>query len=673
MRFGVVGVLWLVASVAHAQPERLPRDSDEPPAPPPMGWIGELTGPRSRAELDAPDGATRAAAAARLGRSGEAGRAVDALLARLDEEHDARVRAALLEALARRGDPRAVVPIAEHLTEWERADRELALRTIGVIGGERAIRVLVDWLAASDVGDEAMNGLVRIGAASLPHLIGALEIPISAVRAAIALGRIGDARATHPLVSRLRAALPPARVAMIRALGAIADERATPALVRMLSDSEPGTVAAALWALSRVAGAEHAQPVASLADRGTSEQRAAALTALVVMDPVAAAPRLEAVIVDPETSALLRAAAVEALLARPSAPLVPTLVALLETPQRLAAAEALSRVEGSTAAVALLEAARADPDRALDPALALALRRHAEELDSDLRLAIREHLRADPSPRGAVLSALARDGGIRPRVVAGLASPDPVDRASAGLAAQLLGDGLGSDRARITEALVSEPDPAAFRALALAALASRASVDPAQIDSRSWEPATAPEALWVTAANLDRAGPRVRRRARRAMRRALRSAQPRVRAGAAMALAIAHDTGAWRALVAALGDEHDAVRLAVARALEALAVPAASSAIAARARVERDDRVRRALVAVAASPGRRPPPPFRRGDAVLHVRISTAPGLSRGADLAVDVLLPDGRWLSTLALSSGEVLVPDLAEGEAEVQVRLDP
>jgi hypothetical protein len=37
----------------------------------------------------------------------------------------------------------------------------------------------------------------------------------------------------------------------------------------------------------------------------------------------------------------------------------------------------------------------------------------------------------------------------------------------------------------------------------------------------------------------------------------------------------------------------------------------------------------------------------------------------------VDVLLPDGRWLRTSALDGGEVLLPDLPAGEADVHVRL--
>jgi hypothetical protein len=37
----------------------------------------------------------------------------------------------------------------------------------------------------------------------------------------------------------------------------------------------------------------------------------------------------------------------------------------------------------------------------------------------------------------------------------------------------------------------------------------------------------------------------------------------------------------------------------------------------------------------------------------------------------VDVVLPDGRWLRTSALEGGELLLPDLPAGEADVSVRL--
>ncbi|HBQ10363.1 MAG TPA: MerR family transcriptional regulator, partial [Myxococcales bacterium] len=91
-------------------------------------------------------------------------RTVAALLEALDAEEDLRVRRALFEALARRGDEAAVESLAGHLSDWGREDRGAALATLGAIGGERSTRILVEWLGAADSGDAAAEALARIGA-----------------------------------------------------------------------------------------------------------------------------------------------------------------------------------------------------------------------------------------------------------------------------------------------------------------------------------------------------------------------------------------------------------------------------------------------------------------------------------------------------------------------------
>jgi len=349
------------------------------------------------------------------------------------------------------------------------------------------------------------------------------------------------------------------------------------------------------------------------------------------------------------------------------------LAGLLDDPEhRLAAAEALSRIEDAAGLPTLLERSRDAPDRDLDVALALAVRRHLATLPAAQARRVRVHLREDSTPRGLVLGALARDPASRPRVLAALTAPTPVARAQAALAAALLGDRSQALRDAVVGGLLRETDALAFRALASAALSIGARIDPARIDARWLQPSTAPEALWLTAANLRSAPRRVQRRARRAMRRALRAAQPRVRAGAAVALALARDRAAWRALAAALDDEAPRVRLAADRALGSLAVPEATPACASHARTEVVELVRAALADAAEAPGRRPRPAILRGDEVLYVRVSTAPGIARGPELAVDVMLDDGRWLRTVASRAGEVLIPDLPAGAAEVQPRLD-
>ena len=634
-------------------------------------WSAQLVGPHAIAELRSPQPETRVGAARVLAQRGEPRRAVSALLEALEAEEDARVRAALFDALARRGDAAAVPALASGLADWARDDRAAALRTLGAIGGEPAMRVLVEWLGTSDVGEDAVRALVRVGAPAVPHLLRALAVPAAAPRAAHALGEIGDARATPVLVGRLQGALPAARIAMIAALAAIGDERATRAVARFLSDPSPAVVAASLDALGTLGAPSVAAEIEALAERGPSEQRARALRALVTADPLLAAPVLTRAL-SPDAAPLLRTAAIASLLEHPSAPLTGVLGSLLDDPAHgQAAAEALSRVPDGHAVPLLLARAMSSGDRVFDAALALAVRRHESSLDSDLVHDARAHLASDPSPRGAVLAALAHDEAILPRLEAGLRAEEPRERAWAALGLQLLGATAPAVRRSLVEALGREREETAFRALALAALFVGAPVAPARIDARWWDAGTAPEVLWLTAANLDRAHERTRSRARRAMRRGLRAPQPRVRAGAAVALAMAGERSAWRPLVAALEDDHDTVRLAAARALATLAVEESVPAIAARERVERDRRVAEMLRTAAVAPAGRSWPPLDRGQDVLFARVVAAPGIE-APGLAVDVLLSDGRWLRAPTLVGGEVLVPDLASGEAEVQIGID-
>lgn len=626
-------------------------------------WSSRLAGPRARGELTHPDPDARIRAAAVLARVGEPRRSLSALLDALEVEEDLRVRPALMEALARRGDEAAVPRLAQQLGDAGREDRAVALRAIGAIGGESAIRVLIEWLGASDVGEEAAEALRWIGAPAVPHLLRALGAPPAAARAARVLGEIGDGRATPALVHALREGLPAVRVAAAEALGRLADERAAPALARALDDPNEPVATAALAAIGRVGGEAFAPAVARMAEEGEPARRALALEALIAMDPALAASSVERLLRDGD--APLQAAIAEAIVAQPGAALVPALSALAREPEHAAAAaEALSRVPsggGIDALLALPHEVRAVP-------LALAIRRHRATVEGGVLERARSVLVADGTLRGAVISALAGDASALSRLDAALSAEAPLDRASAALGIALLGSSGARDA--VERALVCEQDPRVFRALALAARSLHVGMDAARLHARLADPATAPEAFGLAVRAAGESTPQTRRRLRRTLRRGLRETDPRVRAGAAVALGEAGDRAAWRALVELLEDEHDAVRLAAARALASLGVSGARDAIAARERVERDAEVKRALRA-ALAPGAGPV--VLEGSEPLYVRIEAAPGPREQARelLEVDVLLPDGRWLRTFALAGGEVLLPRLPAGEAEVQVRL--
>ncbi|MFK7987065.1 MAG: HEAT repeat domain-containing protein [Sandaracinaceae bacterium] len=651
-RASLVVLVWLLAAStdpAHAQ------------------WSARLQGPRARAALGSADAEDRLEAARTLGEQGDARQSVRALLEALTSEEDARVRTALLHALAHRGDPSAVEGIAAFLPDAGLSARRVGIRALGSIGGDDAVRVLVEWLGAEDVTDEVVDALVRTGADAVPRLLRALPVQASSSAAARVLGRLGDTRAVAPIASALSDAPAITAIAMLDALGRLGDERAAPVVASMVSSASPDVVSAALGALRAIGGPDQAGLVATLADRGATPTRARALTTLIVLDPAAAAPRIRSLL-EPDAPAALRAAATEAMLEHPSAPLVPVLVQLASTAPDTsprAVFEALSRVRGTAAIDALLAQPESLPG--LNIALALAVRRGGPGPTTGRALA---RLRADRSSRGRVLSALARDVEVLPALVDGLSSLDSGERALTGLAIELLGQAAAPLGEELVEALLRETDAAAFSSLTEAALTLRVPLDPARLDARWWSPDTAPEALSLSAQNLARTRPRTRQRLQRVMRRSLRAAEPRVRAAAALALAQSRETSAWRALTAALDDEHDDVRFAVGRALGVLAVEEARPLLAARARIESDPRVRDVLT-VAGRPGR---PPRARGVGVevLYLRVATAPGLHTPRGVAVDVVLPDGRWQRRRALPGGEFLLADLPSGEAEVQVRLE-
>lgn len=659
MRLGAFAALgtWLLCVAVSAQ------------APEPRRWTGHLVGPAARVALRHPDVDVRAAAARELARRGEPRRTVAALLEALDVEEDLRVRRALFEALARRGDEAAVESLAGHLSDWGREDRGAALATLGAIGGERSTRILVEWLGAADSGDAAAEALARVGAPAVPHLIRALGTPVAAAQAAHTLGAIGDARATAPLVRGLQGAPPVQRVAIVAALGTLRDERAAAALVALLEDPAPAVVAAALDALGALGQPAHAPAIRALAERGPSEQRASALGAWIRIAPEEAAPAVSALLIADDTPALLRRVAIDGVLRTPDAAFAPVLISLLDGATRDAAADALARLPEGAGVGPLLTRAETATDGGFDLPLSLAIRRHEASITPSMVRRARGHLRARSGVRGATIAALGGDASVLDRLAAGLASAEAEERAHAALGVQLLGAAASELAPTLARRLPGERDPTAFRAMALAALAVGARVDPARIDARWWDAATAPEALWLTAAALDEAAPRTRRRARRAMRRALRAPRPRVRAGAALALARAGESSAWRALVAALEDENPSVRLAAARALGSLHVPEAAESARSRARVEPNEAVRAALYE--ATGEGRATPTYVTGEELLYVRVVTAPGLAPRQTLVVDVMLPDGRWLRVPALGDGAVLVPDLPHGVAEVDVRL--
>lgn len=132
---------------------------------------------------------------------------------------------------------------------------------------------------AAPASAERMQRVVELGtagsSAALPELVAALQDPDGNVRrlAASALGKIGNADATAPLLALLeREAKPQVRLYAVSALGNIGDAQARPALERIAADQEERdyTRRGAQNALSRIGGnraTSAADPVADFLAR----------------------------------------------------------------------------------------------------------------------------------------------------------------------------------------------------------------------------------------------------------------------------------------------------------------------------------------------------------------------------------------------------------------------
>jgi HEAT repeat protein len=180
-------------------------------------------------------------------------RAVPALAAELTR---GRVRRDLVvDALAKIGDPSALVPLLSLLDEPDAALRKKALAAVGPILDARAGDVLVKAL-----GDKDQD--IRVTAAGY-------------------LGELGLKQAVPALLALVGDDTPqPVRFAAIRALGLIGDARATPRLVELVAKSDLDVRLEAADALSYLKDPSSIEPLLALVKDKTSPARRAAVAAL---------------------------------------------------------------------------------------------------------------------------------------------------------------------------------------------------------------------------------------------------------------------------------------------------------------------------------------------------------------------------------------------------------
>lgn len=635
-----------------------------------QSWLGRLSGPHARSQLRHPEADLRRAAAERLGFYGAARPSVDALLRALRAgEQDARVRAAILAALARRAAPVSAEPVAALLARSGQPDAEGLMHVLGAVGTPAAAAELARWLGSAEVGDAAVDALVAMGPAALPYVLRALRASDAALpRAARALGRLGDARASVELSSRLARAAPEARVPLLQALGELRDVRTVPAVLRYLEDPSTDVVVAAVDALAAIGDRGAEGRLGPLSQHASVRVRAHALRAWLRLAPERAAARAGALLAREDTPGGLVAAIMEAVYDQPNAHGIGMLSYLCGQPeQRAAAADALARVPRGRGVRALLEGRCGRADRHIRVALARGLRRHRGVLGPGTVGDGIELLRRRKGPFGWVLRALAGDRSVAAQVGARLQAASGEELLALTIASVAL-PAVGAQPAnrRALAARLENPLPDAdFRAIAQSMVTLGIAVEPRRALAYLRRAATAPEALALVAPSLGRASERLRTRLRRAMRRGLRDADPRVRAAAALALARAGERAAASSLARALDDSRPAVRLAAARALHVLG--GARGRIVARYGLEREPAVRSALGA-AMRPTDRPPPVYVRGAACAIRRVEGAAERSR----PVDLRLPDGRWLRTSTFSNGYVVLPDVPERGLEVRTSAD-
>ncbi len=409
---------WLLVGVVGGR-GRVVR-ADEPA---PRAWTAVLGVSRARATLlgeGVADEPARIAAATLLAQVPEGASPEPTLRAALAREQAPRVREALLVALARCARPESVVALALIAERGDPVERGLAARALAGLGNDAALRALVRGLAGPDASTVFAPMLVRVGPVVVPKLLRALADPPAAVAAAQALGALGDARATAPLVALLDSPREADRIAGLEALAALGDARAADAVAARVGDAAPEVVLAALGALAVLGDASHVAVLEARLRSGRAEERRAALAALVAADPRAGAAAISAVLTDADP-ALLGAARVLLLAATHPrfAPLLEARVAVDAQPESVAAAlGALAGGAGVPTLTRLALRARPGLQRTVAGALAVALRTWGADLDAAVAAEGREALALAcatlRAPEAALLRALARDAAVAP-------------------------------------------------------------------------------------------------------------------------------------------------------------------------------------------------------------------------------------------------------------------
>ena len=510
------------------------------------------------------------------------------------------------------------------------ADRLRGLaKVLGWLDGDAAQRALTRLLGQGEVRAQVVEALVRYGTGVVALLAEQLRAEDLETRqaAAVALGRIGDRRATPPLIAALRD-----RELVVAAAGALArigDGEAFEALVALLGDEDSAIRQSAIAALNSIGHPDMPARTLRLLDDPDGNVRVSALKIAGYFGyPQCVAPVVECC---RDRDEHVRRTAAEQLAFFDDPRVVEPLMTLLEDPApavRAAAVSSFARVE--------------------HPSRVVGLRRMVTDADSWVRFVALKALAAigDASALPTIIDTLERDAAAHVR----LAAIEAIGRLQPAGALQILEPLTRSSNEDIARAAITAlghvDQPDALAALERDVRAAEPWQRLAAIEGLTLRDETgAPQILqWVAAADSDRDvaqaavdalariavrehGPQGREATRvlialtaePASRQAaiaalsalpsrrtvdiatgLRHPAPDVRCATVEALSRMKQPDASRALESALDDGMPVVRLAAVSELKHLGSRTAQKKLLAMARTDADAEVRRAaMLAVA--------------------------------------------------------------------------
>jgi HEAT repeat protein len=209
---------------------------------------------------------------------------------------------ALISALGR------AVPEGSEADSSEHASRAAAAVALGLIGDPRATDALLEAIADGfNLGTAASTALGRLDPPPVDRLVGALADPVSwrRARAVMALGEIGDRSAFEAMRPLLDDPEDVVRRAAASAFEKLRDPRAVAPLVALLSDASVSTFVRsyAAMALGALKDPAAVEPLAAALDSDDALMRRAAARALCRIDDPRSRDRLQLVATaDPDKS-----------------------------------------------------------------------------------------------------------------------------------------------------------------------------------------------------------------------------------------------------------------------------------------------------------------------------------------------------------------------------------